>query len=122
MGFGALGVNVHLAARRDQDHGHNDERRDATARQGEEQIEGTHARLTALIDVLASEGRAVLVATHDVAQTLDWDAVVCVNGRQIAAGPPAEALSEAVLQATYGHALVRLPAGGAFAVVGHPHG
>lgn len=80
------------------------------------------ARLTALIDALASEGRAVLIATHDVAQTLAWDAVLCVNRRQIAVGPPAETLTEHVLRVTYGHALVRLPADGAFAVVAHPHG
>jgi ABC-type Mn2+/Zn2+ transport system ATPase subunit len=81
------------------------------------------ARLTALIDVLAAEGRAVLVATHDVAQTLAWDAVLCLNGRQVAHGPPEGTLTEDVLRATYGHALVRLPgAVGPFAVVAHPHG
>jgi ABC-type Mn2+/Zn2+ transport system ATPase subunit len=80
------------------------------------------ARLTALIDALAGEGRAVLVATHDVAQTLGWDAVLCVNGRQVAVGAPAETLTEDVLRETYGHARVRLPAEGTFAVVAHPHG
>ena len=43
------------------------------------------AGLTALIDTLAAEGRAVLVATHDVAQTLAWDAVLCLNRRQVGA-------------------------------------
>jgi ABC-type Mn2+/Zn2+ transport system ATPase subunit len=81
------------------------------------------ARLTALIDVLAAEGRAVLVATHDVAQTLPWDAVLCLNGRPVAYGPPEGTLTEDVLRATYGHALVRLPAAaGPFAIVAHPHG
>jgi ABC-type Mn2+/Zn2+ transport system ATPase subunit len=81
------------------------------------------ARLTELIDVLAGEGRAVLIATHDVAQTLAWDAVLCLNRRQIAYGTPAGTLTEDVLRATYGQALVRLPAGaGSFAVVAHPHG
>lgn len=77
-------------------------------------------RLTALIDALAAEGRAVLIATHDVAQALEWDAVLCLNRRQVAYGPPAETLSEDVLRHTYGASLVRLP--GAFAVVAHPHG
>jgi ABC-type Mn2+/Zn2+ transport system ATPase subunit len=80
------------------------------------------ARLTVLIDALAAEGRAVLVATHDVAQTLAWDAVLCLNGRQVALGPPGETLTEDVLRGTYGHALVRLPAAGAFAVVAHTNG
>jgi ABC-type Mn2+/Zn2+ transport system ATPase subunit len=80
------------------------------------------AQLADLIDRLAGEGRAVLVATHDVAQTLAWDAVLCLNRRQVALGPPAETLTEDVLRSTYGDALVRLPASGTFAVVAHPHG
>jgi ABC-type Mn2+/Zn2+ transport system ATPase subunit len=81
------------------------------------------ARLTELIDTLASEGRAVLVATHDVAQTLAWDAVLCLNRRQIACGVPADTLTEDALRATYGQALVRLPASAdSFAVVAHQHG
>jgi len=77
------------------------------------------ARLTELIDALAAEGRAVLVATHDLGQALPWDAVLCLNGHQVAYGPPRETLTEPVLRETYGHALVRL---GSLAVVGHPHG
>ncbi|WP_270042501.1 metal ABC transporter ATP-binding protein [Solirubrobacter ginsenosidimutans] len=77
------------------------------------------ARLMGLIDLLATEGRAVLVATHDVGQTLAWDAVLCLNGRRVAFGPPADTLTEDVLRATYGHALVRLPSGGTFAVAAH---
>jgi ABC-type Mn2+/Zn2+ transport system ATPase subunit len=84
---------------------------------------GSSARLTALIDELADEGRAVLVSTHDVAQTMSWDSVLCLNRRQVAFGPPEPTLTEDVLRATYGHALVRLPATTAtFAVVAHPHG
>jgi ABC-type Mn2+/Zn2+ transport system ATPase subunit len=81
------------------------------------------ARLTELVDTLAAEGRAVLIATHDVGQTLAWDAVLCVNRRQVAYGPPAQTLTPAVLEATYGRALVHLPsAAGAYAVVAHEHG
>jgi ABC-type Mn2+/Zn2+ transport system ATPase subunit len=81
------------------------------------------AALTELIDALAAEGRAVLIATHDIAQTIAWDAVLCLNRRQVAYGPPAATLTPAVLEATYGRALVRLPAGGgAYAVVAHEHG
>jgi ABC-type Mn2+/Zn2+ transport system ATPase subunit len=79
--------------------------------------------LAELIDKLAAEGRAVMIATHDVAQTLAWDAVLCLNRRQVAFGPPAATLTPAVLESTYGRALVRLPsASGAFAVVAHEHG
>jgi len=80
------------------------------------------ARLTALIDTLAAEGRAVLIATHDVAQTLAWDQVLCLNRRQVAFGPPAATLTPAVLEATYGGALVHVPGSrDAFAVIAHHH-
>jgi ABC-type Mn2+/Zn2+ transport system ATPase subunit len=79
------------------------------------------ARLTELIELLAGEGRVVLIATHDVGQVMPWDAVLCLNRRQVAFGAPAETLTEDVLHATYGQALVRLPTGSAFAVVAHPH-
>jgi ABC-type Mn2+/Zn2+ transport system ATPase subunit len=80
------------------------------------------ARLSGLLDMLAGEGRAVLIATHDVAQTLPWDAVLCLNRRQIAFGPPAATLTPAVLEATYGRALVHVPGSGeAFAVIAHRH-
>jgi ABC-type Mn2+/Zn2+ transport system ATPase subunit len=75
------------------------------------------AALTELIDALAGEGRAILISTHDVTQALAWDAVLCLNRRQIAYGPPAATLTPTVLGATYGRALVRLPGtNGAFAV------
>ena len=45
-------------------------------------------RLMALIDDLAREGRVVMVATHDMEQTRAWDRVLCLNGRQVAFGPP----------------------------------
>jgi ABC-type Mn2+/Zn2+ transport system ATPase subunit len=54
-----------------------------------------------LIDRLASEGRSLLVSTHDVDQVREWDAVLCLNHRQIAFGPPTEALRPEVLAATY---------------------
>jgi len=68
--------------------------------------------LEALIDALAGEGHAVLIATHDLEQARRWDSVLCVNRRQIAFGPPAETLDRAVLEATYGGAIVEIPGGG----------
>ena len=66
--------------------------------------------LAALIDRLAAEGRGVLVATHDVDQARAFDRVLCVNRRQIAFGPP-EVLTRAVLEATYGGAIVAVDEG-----------
>ena len=63
-------------------------------------------RLEGLLVRLADEGRALLVATHDVEQARRWDRVLCLNGRQIAYGPPDEMLSLEVLEATYGADLV----------------
>ena len=41
----------------------------------------------------ATEGRTLLVATHDVRQAGGWDRVLCLHGRQIAYGPPAAVLT-----------------------------
>jgi ABC-type Mn2+/Zn2+ transport system ATPase subunit len=68
-------------------------------------------RLMALIDRFADEGRTVLIATHDVEQARAWDQVLCLNGSQIAFGVPAQTLTRSVLEATYGAAIVTLPAG-----------
>jgi ABC-type Mn2+/Zn2+ transport system ATPase subunit len=66
-------------------------------------------RLEALIETLAAEGRAAVIATHDLEQARRLDSVLCVNGRQIAIGAPDEVLSLAVLEATYGGSIVELP-------------
>jgi ABC-type Mn2+/Zn2+ transport system ATPase subunit len=79
--------------------------------------------LMRLLDELASEGRALPVATHDVEQARAWDVVLCLNGRQIAFGPPHEALTREALELTYGGDIVELPGTGAHAVVpAHHHG
>jgi ABC-type Mn2+/Zn2+ transport system ATPase subunit len=67
------------------------------------------ARLEALLRELAGEGRGILIATHDLEQARRWDRVLCLNGRQIAFGPPAPTLTRDVLAATYGGAIVTLP-------------
>jgi ABC-type Mn2+/Zn2+ transport system ATPase subunit len=68
-------------------------------------------RLEALLAELTSQGRGVMIATHDVDQARGWDRVLCLNRRQLAFGPPATALDRAVLEATYGGAIVELPGG-----------
>jgi ABC-type Mn2+/Zn2+ transport system ATPase subunit len=77
--------------------------------------------LEALLRRLAGEGRALLIATHDVDQARGWDRVLCVNRRQIAFGPPGEVLTRDVLQATYGGAIVEIPGGGAVLPAHHHH-
>ncbi|HEX2102459.1 MAG TPA: metal ABC transporter ATP-binding protein [Solirubrobacteraceae bacterium] len=73
-----------------------------------------------LLDELAGEGRAVLVATHDVEQARAWDLVLCLNRTQIAFGPPQQTLTLPVLERTYGGEIVELPGRGGHAVL-PPH-
>ncbi len=79
------------------------------------------ARLASLLDALADGGRALIVSTHDVEQAARWDAVLCLNRRQIAFGPPEATLTRAVLEATYGETLVELPGGGRAPLPAHHH-
>jgi ABC-type Mn2+/Zn2+ transport system ATPase subunit len=74
--------------------------------------EPSGARLMELIDELARDGRAVMIATHDMEQTLAWDRVLCLNVRQVAFGPPREVLTRDVVEQTYGGAIVMLPGNG----------
>jgi ABC-type Mn2+/Zn2+ transport system ATPase subunit len=73
-----------------------------------------------LLDELAAEGRATLIATHDVDQARAWDLVLCVNGVQVAFGPPESTLTLPTLERTYGGAIVELPGGHGHAVL-PPH-
>ena len=66
------------------------------------------AAIEALFAELRSEGRAVLVATHDVALARAYDEVLCLNRGQLAYGAPGDALTPATLQRTYGAELVVL--------------
>src|SRR4051794_7121924 len=73
-----------------------------------------------LLDDLAAEGRAILIATHDVEQAHVWDLVLCLNRVQVAFGPPAETLTLPILERTYGGAIVELPGAGGHGVL-PPH-
>jgi ABC-type Mn2+/Zn2+ transport system ATPase subunit len=77
-------------------------------------------RLEALIETLAAEGRAAVIATHDLEQARRLDSVLCVNRAQIAIGAPEEVLDLAVLEATYGGSIVELPGTGSRAIL-PPH-
>jgi manganese/iron transport system ATP-binding protein/manganese/zinc/iron transport system ATP- binding protein len=75
-----------------------------------------------LLDELRAEGRVALIATHDVEQARRWDRVLCLAGAQIAYGPPAETLTNAVLEGTYGEEIVMLDCGHrAVAIQHHSH-
>lgn len=69
-------------------------------------------RLESLLTELAATGHTVLIATHDVEQARSWDRVLCLNRRQVAFGPPAQALTRETLATTYGGAIVTLPGTG----------
>ncbi len=75
-----------------------------------------------ILDELRAEGRVLLIATHDVEQARDWDRVLCLAGAQIAYGAPAETLTNAVLEGTYGEEIVVLDCGHrAVAIQHHSH-
>ena len=77
------------------------------------------ARIEALFAELRDEGRVLLVATHDVEQARRWDHVLCLNGGQVACGPPRSTLTADVLRRTYGAELVVLGGGEQAVVVDH---
>jgi ABC-type Mn2+/Zn2+ transport system ATPase subunit len=77
-------------------------------------------RLEGLIAELASEGRGIMIATHDLEQARRSDLVLCLNRRQIAFGPPGEVLDRTVLEATYGGAIVAIPGNGGLGIL-PPH-
>jgi manganese/iron transport system ATP-binding protein/manganese/zinc/iron transport system ATP- binding protein len=89
-------------------------------------VDPASARLiTGVFDELRSEGRALLVASHDVESARSFDLVLCLNRHQVAFGAPAETLNRAALEATYGRELIVLGDGGgtrAVTVQHHEHG
>jgi manganese/iron transport system ATP-binding protein/manganese/zinc/iron transport system ATP- binding protein len=75
-----------------------------------------------ILDGLRADGRVLLIATHDVEQARRWDRVLCLRGAQVAYGPPASTLTNAVLEATYGEEIVMLDCGHrAVAIQHHDH-
>jgi ABC-type Mn2+/Zn2+ transport system ATPase subunit len=62
---------------------------------------------------LRAEGRTLLVSGHDIERARTYDVVLCLNRRQVAYGPPDQALDRAAIEATYGHDLIVLDETGA---------
>ena len=52
------------------------------------------------------------MSTHDVGSAERFDRVLCLNGRQVAFGPPAGVLDRGTLESTYGQELIVLRDGG----------
>ena len=79
------------------------------------------ARIEALFAELRAEGRALLVATHDVALAREYDDVLCLHGEQCGFGAPATVLTPETLQRTYGAELVLLGDRAAVRLDHHAH-
>ena len=99
---------------------------DATVLLLDEPLAGVDPASAQLIDSvfaeLRAEGRTLLVSGHDIERARGYDLVLCLNGRQIAFGPPAQALDRAAIEATYGRELIVLDEqGAARAVTVHHH-
>jgi ABC-type Mn2+/Zn2+ transport system ATPase subunit len=97
----------------------------------DEPLSGVDPASAQLIDAvfgeLRAEGKSVLVSSHDVESARGFDLVLCLNGRQIAFGPPGEALDRATLEATYGRELIVLDTSGPASAItiqhhAHDHG
>jgi manganese/iron transport system ATP-binding protein/manganese/zinc/iron transport system ATP- binding protein len=77
--------------------------------------------IDAVFEQLRAEGRTLLVSSHDVEGARNFDLVLCLNRRQVAFGPPAEALDRATIEATYGRELIVLDEPGAARAVTIQH-
>jgi manganese/iron transport system ATP-binding protein/manganese/zinc/iron transport system ATP- binding protein len=83
------------------------------------------ALIAGVFDELRAERRTLLVASHDVESARSFDLVLCLNRHQVAFGPPAETLTRATLEATYGQELIVLEdsaATRAVTIQHHEHG
>jgi ABC-type Mn2+/Zn2+ transport system ATPase subunit len=83
------------------------------------------ALIAGVFEELRAEGRTLLVSSHDVESARTFDRVLCLHGRQVAFGPPAEVLDRRTLEATYGSEMIVLEQGGpkrAVTIQHHEHG
>jgi ABC-type Mn2+/Zn2+ transport system ATPase subunit len=77
--------------------------------------------IAGLFGELRAGGHTLLVSSHDVDSAREFDLVLCLNGRQVAFGPPAEVLDRATLEATYGSEIIVLGDDRAVTVQHHDH-
>jgi ABC-type Mn2+/Zn2+ transport system ATPase subunit len=79
--------------------------------------------LVEILDGLAREGKAILVATHDLSCVANsCDEAICLNRRIIAQGPSADVLTEEVLTQTFQRHLLAVPRHGVVQVINGEHG
>jgi ABC-type Mn2+/Zn2+ transport system ATPase subunit len=86
---------------------------------GVDRVSATH--IEEIFAELSAEGRALMIATHDIEQARRLDRVLCLARRQVAFGPPDVTLSADVLRKTYGAELIVLDDSTAVAVDHHTH-
>jgi len=67
----------------------------------------SRARILSVVDEERAAGRTVVLSTHDLDDAELADQVLLLAGRVVAAGPPAEVLTEANLREAYGGRLLR---------------
>ncbi len=64
---------------------------------------GSQEGLVSVLRSLRDEGKAILIATHDLTNLVRrFDQVLCINGHVCAWGPPDKAFTPAVLEELYG--------------------
>jgi manganese/iron transport system ATP-binding protein/manganese/zinc/iron transport system ATP- binding protein len=68
--------------------------------------------IAALFADLSAEGRTLLVSSHDIESARHYRRVLCLNGRQVAYGPPGTTITGEVLEETYGSEIVLIDAAG----------
>ena len=77
--------------------------------------------LVELFRELSDEGRMLLVSSHDIEGARRFDRVLCLNGEQVAYGPPPEVLTRPVLERTYSGEIVVLDSGDEAVAMQHHH-
>ena len=77
--------------------------------------------LVGLFHELAAEGRTLMVSTHDIVGARRYDRVLCLNGTQVAYGPPGDVLVRDVLERTYAGEIVMLDSGDEAVATQHHH-
>jgi iron complex transport system ATP-binding protein len=75
-------------------------------------------RILSVVDEETVRGKTVILTTHDLSEAADADFVVLCGGRVVAAGPPADVLTQEHLAAAYGGFFAAVAAARA---LGHGH-
>jgi len=82
----------------------------------------TQHAIFGVLEELRDKGKTVIVATHDLNCVVErFDQVLCLSGRLVAYGPPADVFREEILEATYGSHLMIVSVGDRRVVVADEH-